>query len=286
MLKMDNVVTIDRIPTMRTESRTRVISVTSGKGGVGKSNLVVNMAMAFRKAGHRVLVLDGDFGLSNIDILFNIPVNGNVEEVLREGKPIRDIICRGPLGIDLIPSSSGLMSASELDSQDRVRLIAAMEELDFEYDILLIDTGAGIHSDVLWLNSTANEIVVVTTPEPTAITDAYALIKVLHQKHRVKRVKLIVNQVRDAAEGLKVYNRISDVTDRFLNVGIDYLGHVPWDGCMTEAVRMREPLLASFPASQAAMQIGKVARGLVESSRKSEVTGAAQFFWQSLVGNV
>lgn len=287
MLKTGNVVAIDRDKAAAPpRSNVRVISVTSGKGGVGKSNVVVNLALAFRKLGQRVLILDGDFGLANIDILLNIPTAGTLSDVLHKGRPIRDIVARGPLGIDVIPSSSGVLAMSQLSNDDKNRLIALMEEFDWEYDVVLIDTAAGIHSDVMWLNATASEVIVVTTPEPTAITDAYAMIKVLYQSYRVKRVKLLVNQVKNSAEGLKVYNKLSDVSDRFLNIGIDYAGAVRWDGCVAEAVKKRQPLLTSFPSSASAENFTQVAKSMFESSRKARATGGAQFFWHSLVGNV
>ena len=280
MLKTGTVGVIDKEVGPDSGSSVRVISVTSGKGGVGKSNIVVNLAIALRKLGQRVLVLDGDFSLANIDILLNVPAAGTLNDVLRNGKPIREI------GIYIIPSSSGIMSMSQLSLDDRARLLAAVEEFDWEYDVLLIDTAAGIHSDVMWLNSTANEVIVVTTPEPTAITDAYAMIKVLHQSYRVKRVKLLVNQVGNSAEGLKVYNKLSDVSDRFLNVGIDYVGSIRWDGCVAEAVKKRQPLLTSFPKSASAENFMQVARTLSESQRLAVPNGGTQFFWQQLVGNV
>ena len=174
----------------------RVISITSGKGGVGKSNIVLNAAIALKDMGLKVLMLDGDFSLANIDILLNVVPNKTLFDVLHSGTSINDVIVRTNAGVDLIPSSSGIFEMSQFRKEDRVRLLGWLEALHTTYDILLIDTAAGISSDVIWLNASAHEIIVVCTPDPTSITDAYAMMKILHNRYKVKQVKLLVNQVK------------------------------------------------------------------------------------------
>lgn len=275
----------EAVSTIETADTRRVISVTSGKGGVGKSNIAVNLAIALRRMGQRVLLLDGDFGLANVDVLMNISCRHSIYDVIEKGRPIHDIIVRCPGGIDLLPASSGILAMSALPTAAKAVLLGAFDELTFEYDVLIIDTGAGIHGDVLWLNSLADEVIVVTTPEPTAITDAYAMIKVLYQTHRIKDVKILVNQVRSSTEGLKVYNKLSDVTDKFLNIGLDYLGSVRWDECVSEAVKRRQPVLTSFPTSPCAENIRDLALSLTRSYGATMAPRGVKPFWHSLAGN-
>lgn len=267
-------------------SKMRLISVTSGKGGVGKSNTVVNLAIALRRQGQRVLVLDGDFGLANIDVLINLQPKHTIADVLNGSCSIHEVIVRCPGGIDILPASSGILELASLPTPARANLLAAIEELDMEYDLMMIDTGAGIHGDVLWLNSLADEVIIVTTPEPTAITDAYAMIKVLHQTYRVNKTSLLVNQVRSADEGLKVYRKVADVTDKFLNIGLDYLGSIRWDGCLVEAVKLRQPVMTSFPNCHSAENFRQVAKELQGVREEVSVSGKSQYFWQSLAGHV
>jgi len=292
MLKCDNVSSFRTDKEKRKElsiglqSSIRVISVTSGKGGVGKSNIVVNTAIALKNLGLRVLVLDGDFSLANLNILMDIEVKENLSDVLFGKSNIRSIISKTKTGVDIIPSSSGILEMTKLSINEKRKLIGYLEELDYEYDVLLIDTAAGITHEVGWLNSTANDVIIVTTPEPTAITDAYATMKILYLSYKVKKVNLLINQVENSAEGLKVYNKISEVSDRFLNIGINYLGCIKWDGCITEAVKMRKPLLVSFPGSTSAEGFRKIARSLLGSHKRMVQQNGSQYFWHSLVGTV
>lgn len=264
----------------------RVISVTSGKGGVGKSNVVVNLAIALRRMGERVLVLDGDFGLANIDILLNIQPKYNVSDVLERDLPLREIICRSHYGIHVIPASSGVLGLNDLNENAKSRITQELEGLDLEYDTLIIDTAAGISTDVIWLNSTADDVVILATPEPTSITDAYAMMKILNQKFKVKKVSLLVNQVKNADEGLKVYRRITEVTDRFLQLGIDYLGSVNWDAKVSEAVRLRKPIIAGDPDCLFSRNIKDIAATLHRTSDAEAVRETRECFWHMVAGTV
>ncbi len=263
----------------------RVISVTSGKGGVGKSSVVANLAVSLAAKGERVLLLDGDFGLANLDIMLDLRPKGNIHDVLKGERDPRDILVRVGPNIDMLPASSGVIAMTQLGDEDKWRLIEMMQSLENGYDVLLIDTGAGISDDVTWLNSSAGEIIVVATPEPTSIADAYALMKVLNQKHKIKHFQLLVNQARSEAEALRVYQQITAVSDRFLNVSIDYLGHVLWDDLWTYAVRQRKPIVSAYPNSNAAKNFSTLADTLFRPTERMVANGGNVQFFRALLGH-
>ena len=263
----------------------RVISVTSGKGGVGKSSVVANLAMSLANRGERVLLLDGDFGLANLDILFDLKVRGTIQDVLSGKCDPKDILARVAPNVDIIPASSGVMEMAQLGEEKKAQLLDVMQSLENAYDVLLIDTAAGIGDDVTWLNSSAGEIIVVATPEPTSIADAYALIKVLFQKHKVKNFQLLVNQARSETEALRVYQKITAVSDRFLNVSIDYLGHVLWDELWTYAIRQRRPIVSAYPSSVAAKNFSQLADTLFRPTERMVANVGNQQFFRALLGH-
>ncbi len=266
----------------------KVISVTSGKGGVGKTNIVANLAVSLQKQGLKVLLLDGDFGLANLNIVIGMEPRGTVTDVISGAKDVSDIVLTGPAGVKLIPSSTGILKASQLSLADKTILMDRLEAAHIPFDILLIDTGAGINSDVTYLNAAASEVIVVTTPEPTAITDAYALMKVMSQEHNVKRFKLLVNMSADEREATTVFRNLLDVADQFLNVSIEYLGWVPYDRQVSQAVMGRRILCERFPDSPAAKAFQCIAAGLSGPSNGAVspmITGNLQFFWRTLMIN-
>lgn len=269
----------------RRGSSLRVISVTSGKGGVGKSSVVANLALAFAKKGKRVLLLDGDFGLANLDIMMGVKPRATIADLLHKDLDMRDIIVSAAEGVDIIPASSGVMGLTNLTLADKTRILDAMTTLDRAYDVLLIDTGAGINEDVVWLNSSGSEVVVVATPEPTSITDAYALIKVMNQKCRVKNFKLLVNQTRSDTEGLRVYQKIVSVSDQFLDVGIDFIGAVAWDEAVSRSIHTRRPIVAQNPHSRVAKNFITIADDLFKKDELATNTSNVQFFWKALLGH-
>lgn len=263
----------------------RVISVTSGKGGVGKSSVVANLAMTLAAKGERVLLLDGDFGLANLDIMFDLKTRGTIHDVLAGERDPRDILASVAPNVDIIPASSGVMEMAQLDDAQKTHLLDILQSLENAYDVLLIDTGAGISDDVTWLNSSAGEIIVVATPEPTSIADAYALVKVLSQKHKVKSFQLLVNQARSEAEALRVYQQITAVADRFLNVSIDYVGHVLWDDLWTYAIRQRKPIVSAYPSSGAAKNFSQLADTLFRPTERMVANGGNSQFFRALLGH-
>jgi flagellar biosynthesis protein FlhG len=264
--------------------RMRVISVTSGKGGVGKSSVCTNLAMSLAAQGQKVLLLDGDFGLANLDILLDLRARGTIRDVLHGDKSPEDILARVSANVDILPASSGLLEMTSIGLEEKAKLLEIMQSLEHNYDILLIDTGAGISDEVTWLNSSAQEIIVVATPEPTSIADAYALIKVLNHKHKIKDFRLLVNQARSEAEALKVFQQITAVSDRFLNVSIDYLGHVLWDDLWTHAIRQRKPMVSAFPGSNAAKNFSRLADTLTRASDRKVASVDVPFF-KALLGH-
>lgn len=263
----------------------RVISVTSGKGGVGKSSVVANLAMTLAAKGERVLLLDGDFGLANLDIMLDLKPRGNIHDVLSGKLDAREVVLRVAPNVDILPASSGVMAMAQLSDEQKWRLLEIMQGLENGYDVLLIDTGAGISDDVTWLNTAAGEIIVVATPEPTSIADAYALMKVLHQKHKIKDFQLLVNQARSEAEAVRVYQQITAVADRFLNVSIDYLGHVLWDDLWTYAIRQRKPIVSAYPSSNAAKNFSTVADTLFRPTERMVANGGNVQFFRALLGH-
>ena len=183
----------------------KVISVTSGKGGVGKTNIAVNLALSLLRKNKKVLIIDADLGLANVNVLFNLKSDKNINDLLKNDATVEDIIIEGPGGINILPASSGIFSMARIDDKDQHILLAHLNKLSSAYDYIIIDTGAGIGKNVMFFNSISHHVVLVVTSEPTSITDAYALIKVLNSKSKIQRFKIIVNQVSSSGEGKKIY---------------------------------------------------------------------------------
>jgi len=241
---------------------TSVIALTSGKGGVGKSNIAVNLAIQLARAGKDVVLLDADLGLANCDVLCNIDLPFNLSHVIARQKEFSDVIIRAPGGFRLIGGASGLARMADLGEYDRERIINALGELEEQTDVILIDTGAGISPNVLSFARAADHVIVITTPEPTAITDAYALIKVMMRGERERRVSLLVNQARSAAEARVVYERIARVARQFLSVNVSDAGYVSLDPSVSAAVRRRAPFLVVDPRCAASLCIAQLAARL------------------------
>src|SRR5258706_4338532 len=249
---------------MRARARALVIAVTSGKGGVGKSNIAVNLAVKFAGAGKDVVLLDADLGLANADVLCNLDLPCNLSHVIARKKDLRDVMYKAPGGFRLIGGASGLARMADLTEFDRQRLINALGELEKSVDIILIDTGAGISPNVLSFTRAADDVLVVTTPEPTAITDAYAVIKVISKDQQTRRVSLLVNQVRNPTEARLVHERIAGVAKKFLGVGVLDAGYVFADSEVPAAVRKRTPFVIGSPRCQASLCVNQLAMRLAE----------------------
>jgi flagellar biosynthesis protein FlhG len=261
----------------------KTIAVTSGKGGVGKTNLVANLAIPLRNMGKEVMILDADLGLSNIDVLLQLAPKYNLQHVLSGEMKLKDIVVEGPYGIKILPASSGVQELTSLDEFQRLRILEAFEEYEEDVDILLVDTGAGISENVAFFCVTAQEIVVVVSPEPTSITDAYALIKVLFTRYREKDFHVIVNLVRNAEEGKEVFRRISLATERFLNLSLKCLGYIPFDDSVRKAVRAQRPFVDVYPDCPASKGIYEIAPRLLNQDGK--IKGTLQLFIRDLLSS-
>ncbi len=230
----------------------RVITVGSGKGGVGKSNVVVNLAMAFDRLGKRVMILDADLGLANIDVLLGIAPKYNISHVLEGKRQLGEVLVKGPGNIRIMPASSGVQELTRLTDDQKIFFLEMMDELEADIDILIVDTSAGISDTVLYFNLAAQERVVVITPEPTSLTDAYALIKVLFTRHGERHFKILSNSVEDERAGKLLFAKISKVADHFLDgISLDYLGFIPHDPNVSRSVIQQKPILEAFPGSPA-----------------------------------
>lgn len=261
----------------------QTIAVASGKGGVGKTNVVANLAIAMRKLGKNVLIVDADLGLSNIDVLLHLAPQYTIQHVLRGEMQLKDVLVEGPHGIRILPASSGVQELTALDEFQRLKILSAFDAFDGGIDVLLIDTSAGISENVAFFCIAAQEIVVVTTPEPTAITDAYALIKVLCTRYQEKSFRVLVNSVKNAAEGFEVFRRLSLAAEHFLSISLDYLGHLPQDESVPRAVRAQRAFVDLYPAAAASKQIQEIAGKF--GGQGARVKGSLQFFIGSLVSS-
>ena len=261
----------------------KTIAIASGKGGVGKTNVVANLAIALRRLGKNVMVLDADLGLSNIDVLLQLAPKYNIQHVLSGELTLKDIVVEGPIGIKILPASSGIQELTSLNEFQRLKLLEEFDAYDGDLDFLLIDTAAGISENVAFFCIAAQDIVVITSPEPTAITDAYALIKVLFTRYQEKEFRILVNLARSSEEGFEVFRRLSIAAEKFLNISLDYLGHIPLDEHMQKAVRAQRALLEIYPNSIASRQFAEI--GLKFSDSKSKVKGTLQFFIGNLLSN-
>jgi len=243
-------------------TRASVIAITSGKGGVGKSNIAVNLAIKLSSAGKDVVLLDADLGLANADVLCNLDLPANLAHVIARKKELFDVLVKAPGGFRLIGGASGLARMADLTDFDRQRLIDSLGELEHQTDVILIDTGAGISPNVLSFARAADHVLVVTTPEPTAITDAYAMVKVISRDGTDRHVSLLVNQVRNAEEAKAVYERIAKVARQFLNVSVLDAGYIVADDEVILSVRKRVPFVLASPKCPASLCVEKLAMRL------------------------
>jgi flagellar biosynthesis protein FlhG len=240
----------------------KTIVIASGKGGVGKTNITANLAVALSKTGKKVLVFDADLGLCNINVLLNLTTKYTIKDLFMGEKRLKDIIVDGPGGIKILPASSGIQELTALDEFQRLRLIEEFELYDEDVDYLLIDAPSGISSNVAFFCTAAQDIIIVTSAEPTALTDAYALIKVLFINHQEKNFKVLINEVKNEAEATDVYMRLSDAAEQFLSISLDYMGFIPYDESIPMAVRQQKALMEIYPESNAAKSFLRIAKSL------------------------
>ena len=266
----------------------RVITVTSGKGGVGKSNTSINLALQFRKRGQRVIILDADFGLANIEIMFGTVPKYNLCDLIYQGKNIKDIITWGAGDVGFISGGSGIVGMANLSRGYLTYIIQNLVQLDAIADVIIIDTGAGISDAVLEFLVASGEIILVTTPEPTSITDSYSLLKALNRHPRFSReasqIKVIANRVNRASEGELLFKKLEVVVNRYLKLPISYLGAVPWDNLLSEAVMQQKPVSLSNPNAKSSLAFEQIAAKLMGEERPIKKRGMAAFFSHIITG--
>lgn len=267
-----------------TLGRTRTLSITSGKGGVGKSTLVSNLALKMGLSGQRVLILDGDIGMANVDVMFGIRPSFTIEQVLTGEKTLQEVMLKVAHNVTLIPGGSGIYSLQHIDPYQKRDLLDQMDSYARSFDFMLIDTASGIDDNVLYLNSAAQEIVLVVTPEPSSLTDAYALIKVLNGRYSENRFSVVINMAKNESDALQTYKRLSDVAQKFLCVSLDYKGFIPNDPDLRSATISQQLVVQSSPRSPASYAIHRLAEKLNGYAPLSTTKGGMQFFWQQLVG--
>lgn len=269
---------------LRTDHKdTRVVTVTSGKGGVGKSNFSLNFALSLQRLGRKVLVFDADIGMANIDVLMGMSSTYNLYHLLKQEKTIWDIVQVGPEGLHFIAGGSGFKDLLELTSEQLDRFASEIEKLHGQYDVILFDTGAGLSKETVKFITAAHETIVVTTPEPTSITDAYALIKMVKAMNVEVQFKLIVNRASDTREGKQTAEKISLVAKRFLQTDLPSLGIVPDDPNVSKAVKRQIPFTIAYPASDAASAIERIAKQYLEIVQTNRGSGGVKGFLHKLL---
>lgn len=264
-------------------AQARVIAITSGKGGVGKTNIVANLGYALCKAGKKVLVFDADLGLGNLDVLLGLTPRYNLSHVIEGRKKLSEIIVGGPGNLKILPASSGIQQLTKLTSLQKMEVFNELNALLSSYDIVLIDTAAGISSNVLYFNASANEIMVVVTPEPTSITDAYALMKILSVKYQEKHFRLIVNMAKNTREADEVSRQLSLVADRFLDVSIEYFGSILIDDNVKTGVRKQKVVSEMAPMTQASRNFAELGHKLARSQPMIPHSESRPLIWQDIV---
>ena len=266
------------------EKGTRVITISSGKGGVGKSNLSLNLALALTDFKQKVMLLDADMGLANIDIILGLTPIYNLSHVIKEEKMIADIIVEGPQGLKIIPGGSGVQELANLKDWELESFLTKLSMIEGEADYLLIDTGAGLSNSVLSFALAADELIVVTTPEPTAITDAYGLIKALCQQDFTGKIYLVVNRVLSAQEASIVFEKLLMATSKFLNYEIESLGFIVEDSKVGQAIQAQKPFLMTYPQTTAANNLYNIAAKITNQENLMPASKGIKGFFSKVIG--
>lgn len=261
----------------------RVITIASGKGGVGKTNVSVNLALALASQGKDVTILDADLGLANIDVMLGLHSDKNLSDVMKGECDLDEILLDGPMGVKVIPASSGVKNMAEMTPAQHAGLVSAFSELSHNIDVLIVDTAAGISDSVVSFSRAAQEVLVVVCDEPASITDAYALIKLLNKEQGIFNFHILANMVSGPQQGREVYEKLSKVADRFLDVALDYVGHIPHDEHLQKAVKRQKAVVEAFPRSRAAQAFQTLSKKVNNWPLPTSSGGHLEFFVERLV---
>ena len=264
---------------------TRVVAITSGKGGVGKTNIAANLTYLLAAEGKQALLLDADAGLANVDVILGITPQYNLCHVLRGETSIDKTIVSGPGGMMILPAASGIQEMTDLSRGQKLTLLDTLDGFEKPLDFMVIDTGAGIAGNVIYFNMCADEIIVVVTPEPTSLTDAYALIKVLYQRQAARRFRILVNMVRDGGDAQAVHRRLSNAVDHFLSLTVEYLGFIPFDENVHRSIKEQRLIVELFPTSAASRHIVGIARKILQEKAVTSDNGTIKFFKRAVIGD-
>lgn len=261
----------------------RVVAVTGGKGGVGKTNVSVNLAVSAAEAGQKVMLFDADLGLANIDVVMGLHPKYTLSHVLRGECTLEEAMVEGPAGVKVVPGASGLQHMAELSAAEHTGLIRAFGDLNTELDLLIVDTAAGISDVVVSFARASHDILIVVCDEPASITDAYAIIKLLNRDFGHSRFRVLANMVHTAQEGRELYNKMCRVTDRYLDVTLSYMGAVPFDESLRRAVKGQKPVVQAFPRSRSAQAFRNLAKKMEAWPMPTGANGQVQFFVERLI---
>ncbi len=261
----------------------RVFAVASGKGGVGKTNVAVNLGVALAQQGRATALLDADMGLANVDILLGLHPRYNLSHVIDGQRTLDEILVEGPGGLKIVPAASGIQKMADLAAAQQAGLIRAFSGLRVPLEVLIVDTAAGISSTVVNFARACQEVVVVVCDEPTSLADAYAFIKLLNRDYKLFRFQILCNQVRTASQGRQLYEKLCRVTDRYLDVTLDYFGSVPKDEALAKAVQMQQPVVSAFPQSPAALALKSLARKVEQWPVVNAPSGQLEFFVERMI---
>jgi flagellar biosynthesis protein FlhG len=261
----------------------RVIAVSSGKGGVGKTNVSVNLGVAMAEEGQRVMLLDADLGLANVDVMLGLHPEFDLSHVIQGSRTLEEVIVTGPSGLQIVPASSGTKAMAELGPMEHAGVIRAFSELSHDLDVLIIDTAAGIADSVVSFSRAAQEVIVVVCDEPASITDAYALIKLLSREYGIQRFRVLANMAQSAQEGRELFAKISRVTERYLDVTLDFIGMIPFDDYLRKAVKRQKAVVEAYPRSRAAMAFKTLAQKADKWPIPTGAAGHLEFFVERLI---
>ena len=263
----------------------KIIAVSSGKGGVGKTNVSVNLAVSMAKQGKEDILMDADLGLANVDVLLGLNTEYDLSHVMKGERTLEEIMVEGPSNVKVIPASTGRSNMANLEPAEHVGLINAFSDLGCAVDVMIIDTGAGISDSVISFCGASQDVIVVVHDEPASITDAYAFIKVMSRKHNVSRFHILANMTHDAREGRELFIKLSKATDRFLDVVLTFIGAVPFDPKLRKSIQHQRAVVDAFPYSPSSLAFKRITKQIDSWPDKSQTDGQLKFFVERMIQN-